>query len=320
MCYHPVPEMPRLISLAAYTVKVWNPNDKDHEFLSNFDGENADLFDFLHTTLLGIKTKTLDQEQLQQAMSVLKLDKKARTLSGTIETGQYGYESNFINVKTSKSVYKRAKDDAEMLPFYFFFEIPTGTEDGFLILQRTSNFGIRKILHWILSLEFEKQYPEMRLQFAPLLAESELERFVKGAIQKINFVRKTIPADVADAYDAGHAEVRGTIEVVIRASKGSTLPLNNFIAKIFNTNKPEGYLALEEKQKFAYDNVKAQVKVGQARRTINAANPGRLRSYYDITDTVKLGSGNQPEYESIQEQAQVLAAKLRAVLYGSGTT
>ncbi len=310
--------MPRLISLAAYAVKVWNPNDRDYEHLSDFDGEGADAFNFMHDVLSGIKTQTLDQEELQQAFSVPKLEKKDRTLWGTVETGQYGYESDFINVKTGKSVFKRKKEDAEMLPFYFYFEIPEGVEDGILILQRTSNFGIRKVLHWVLNIAFEERHPEYKLRFRPLVAETEVDRFIKGKIQNIHFIKKSIPADLADAYDKGHSEVRGTVELVMRASKKSVLPMNGLLSKIFKKRDGNvgGVFVLND-EGFAYDNVKAEVKIGRATRTINAAHPGRIRSYFDVTDAVELGSNGHPRYNSIQGQAEKLAAQLRALLYGA---
>ena len=42
-CYYFTPEYPRVISLAAYAIKVWNPSDKEHEVISNFDGDGADF-------------------------------------------------------------------------------------------------------------------------------------------------------------------------------------------------------------------------------------------------------------------------------------
>jgi hypothetical protein len=308
--------VPRVISLAAYAVKVWNPNDREHEVISDFDGNGTDLFNVLHDVLQGIKNKTLDQEELQQAMSVPKLEKKNRTLSGIIETGQYGHESNFIDVKTTKVVYERKKDDAEMLPFYFFLEIPEGAEDGILVLQRTAAIGIRKLLYWVLNTAFEEKHPEFKLRLAPLVAESEVDRFIKGKIQKIHFIKKSIPADIADAYDKGHQEVRGTVELVIRASKGGVLPMNGWLSKLFKNRKVDGLFALSD-ENFMYDNVKAQVKVGRATRTINAAHPARIRSYFDVTDAVKLGPNGHPQYNSIQEQADKLAAELRVLLYGA---
>lgn len=310
--------MPRLISLAAYGVKVWNPNDRDYENLSDFDGEGADVFSFIDGVLTGIKNQTLDQEELQQAFSVPKLDKKGRTIYGTVETGQYGYESDFINVKTGKNVYKRKKEDAEMLPFYFYFELPEGTEEGILILQRTSNFGIRKVLHWVLNIAFEEKHPEYKLRFRPLVAQTEVDRFIKGKIQKIHFIKKSIPADLADAYDKGHGEVRGTVELVMRASKKSVLPMNGLLSRIFKRKGENvgGVFELDDEE-FAYDNVKAEVKLGRASRTINAAHPGRIRSYYDVTDVVELGPNGHPRYNSLQEQAEKLAAQLRTLLYGA---
>jgi hypothetical protein len=310
--------VPRLISLAAYGVKVWNPNDRDYENLSDFDGEGADVFSFIDGVLTGIKNQTLDQEELQQAFSVPKLDKKGRTIYGTVETGQYGYESDFINVKTGKNVYKRKKEDAEMLPFYFYFELPEGTEEGILILQRTSNFGIRKVLHWVLNIAFEEKHPEYKLRFRPLVAQTEVDRFIKGKIQKIHFIKKSIPADLADAYDKGHGEVRGTVELVMRASKKSVLPMNGLLSRIFKRKGENvgGVFELDDEE-FAYDNVKAEVKLGRASRTINAAHPGRIRSYYDVTDVVELGPNGHPRYNSLQEQAEKLAAQLRTLLYGA---
>jgi hypothetical protein len=310
--------VPRLFSLAAYSVKAYNPNDRDYETLSDLDGEGTDVFDFVHDVLSGIKAQTLDQKELQQAFSVPKLDKKDRTLSGMVETGQYGYESDFINVKTGKNVFKRKKEDAEMLPFYFYFGIPEGVEAGILILQRTSNFGIRKVLHWVLNIAFEEKHPEYKLRFRPLVAETEVDRFITGKIQQIHFIRKSIPADLADAYDKGHGEVRGTVELVMRASKMSVLPMNGLLTRIFKRRGGNvgGVFELDDDE-FAYDNVKAEVKLGRATRTINAAHPGRIRSYYDVSDAVEIGPSGLPRYNSIQEQADKLAAQLRIELYGA---
>lgn len=147
-----------------------------------------------------------------------------------------------------------------------------------------------------------------------------MEKLVKGRVQKISFIRKTIPSDVADSYDKGHEEVKGSMELVIRASRGSALPMNNWLSKIFRSRKPAGIFALDEGERFSYENVKAKVKLGRSSRTINAASQGRLRSYYDVTDAVTFDGGGNPTYDSIHSQAQKLADRLRAVLYGTGTT
>ena len=310
--------MPNLTSLAAYNVTVWNLQDKDNEVLSDFDGDHSDLLDFLYDIVNNIKNKTLDQKELQQAICVSQLDRKSRIMEGIIETGQYGHESSIINVKTTDVVYKRKKNDAEMLPFYFYLEVPEGTEDGILILQRTSNFGIRKILHWVLKMAFEAKHPEFKLRFRPLVMQSEIDKYVQGKIRKISFIKKSIPADAVDAYDKGHKEVKGTMELVLRARRGGVLPFNTLISKAFKSKQSKGIFVLEEDQNFAYDNVRAEMKVGRSVRTVNAESPGRLRSYYDITASVKTGPGGHPEYDSIAQEAKKLADNIRSTLFEGG--
>ena len=94
--------------------------------------------------------------------------------------------------------------------------------------------------------------------------------------------------------------------------------MNNWLSKIFKTKQSTGIFALDEKEKFVYDNVRVKVKAGHSSRTLDAANPARLRSYYDVTDAVSIGSGGHPVYASMQIEAQKLATKLRAILYGGG--
>jgi hypothetical protein len=205
-----------------------------------------------------------------------------------------------------------------MWPFYFFIKIPEGTEDGLLILQRTGHFGIRKVLHWVLDSAFTEKYPDLKLRLSSLADEDQMEKYVQGRVQEITFVRKTISADVEDNYDRGHKEVQGSVELVIRARRGSALPMNSWLTQVFRSRKSTGIFAFEKSQKFAYENVKAKVKVGHASRTINAGNPLTLRPYHDITDTVKIGKNGHPNFDSIDRLARDLAAKFEAVLYKQG--
>lgn len=318
LLFRPI-HMPQLVSLAAYSVKVWNGSDRDYETLSDFDADGTDLLDVLQAVLVAIKNSALDQKELQQALAVPRVEKNGRTLKGIIETGEYGRESNIMNVATKQVSYRRKKEDAELWPFYFFLEIPEGTEDGLLILQRTAHYGVRKVLHWVLGTAFTDEYPDLQLRLQSLVDQSEVDKFVNGTIQKISFIRKSIPVDIVDAWDKGHQEIKGYVELVMHARRGSGLPMNNWLTKLLKSGKPTGIFALDEDEGFAYENVKAMIKIGRSSRTINAGNPTRLRSYYDVTDAVTIDSGGHPEYDSIHAQAQKLATRLRAVLYGTRT-
>ena len=65
---------------------------------------------------------------------------------------------------------------------------------------------------------------------------------------------------------------------------------------------------------FEYSDRELRLKSGGTHRIFSVGDP-RLRSYYDVTDKNELGAGGHPTYESIAEQAELLAEKLNAQLY-----
>jgi len=76
-------------------------------------------------------------------------------------------------------------------------------------------------------------------------------------------------------------------------------------------------LELEE-TRFQYDNVKIKVNVHGKERTMDLADPKRIRATFDITDEVKLSSAGHPTFKSISEVAKEYLEDLKDELYGSG--
>jgi hypothetical protein len=308
--------MSKLVALAAYYVKIWNEIEREYETLSDFDGQDA--LKFLSKEFHKLMKGKVHDQQLNQVMSVSKLETNGRTLSGTIETGEYGYESNLYDTQTQTVVHKRRQKEADMWPFYFFVEVPEGTDEGLLILQRTGNMGIRKVVSRVLKDSFTIQFPEFHLHFLPSVEAGEIEKYIKGKIQEVRFIKMRPPTDKADAFDHGHQEFPVRLELSIRAKRGGSLRMGNFLNRVFGEREFPGQFALDEEQSFEYDDVKARTKVGNSTRTIRASDPGRLRSYYDVTDQVKIGHGGHPTYESMHAQALKHAEIIKAQLYGKG--
>src|SRR5689334_22215790 len=103
--------MPRLISLAAYFLKVRNVSDKTDEVLSEFD-DDEDLLDFFDKALTAIKKEGSHDPDAQQVLTVTKLHREQRSLSGVIETGEYGIESSLLDVDEGKIVHHRSVKQA----------------------------------------------------------------------------------------------------------------------------------------------------------------------------------------------------------------
>src|SRR6266478_902907 len=308
--------MPRSHSLAAYSINVWNFEEREREVISDFEDEQ-DLLELLSKFLSDLQIKASHDKTNRVLLTVemLKIDEKARTLCGLIETGEYGSESKLRDVDTQEVVYKKKVKEAAMLPFYFLFDLPEGSEDGILILQRTGMFGIRKILTAVIDFWFDAEFPDYGLRLHPLAEPGDLEKYKDGQVETVRFIGYDVPSDIADALNTANKKFDGHVELVITARRGSFLNVKDRIRRFFNKEvELNKFIALKE-TKFKYQDVKLKTKVGRSRRTVSLGGLKLLRSYYDITDDVTVdGATGHPTFDSIDELAKGLAGKVKKSL------
>jgi hypothetical protein len=308
--------MPRSHALAAYSINVWNFEEREREVISDFEDEQ-DLLELFSTFLSSLQVKASHDKKNRQLLTVetLKIDKKARILCGVIETGEYGSESKLRDVDTEEVVYKKKIKEADMLPFYFLFDLPEGSEDGILVLQRTGMFGIRKILADVVNFWFEAKFPDYGLRLHPLAEPGDLEKYKEGQVETVRFIGYDIPGDIADALDTVNKKFDGHVELVITARRGSFLNVKDRIRRFFNKEvELNKFIALKE-TKFKYKDVKLKTKVGRSKRTVSLAELKLLRSYYDISDDVIVNPATgHPAFDSIDDLARGLAGRVKKSL------
>jgi hypothetical protein len=307
--------MARTFSLAAYAVKVWDVEERSAEQIADF-GQGSDLLDFFKQFLTDLKTNTINDDKVHQVLRVTILKSGARRLYGVIETGEYGAESELYDVKKRQIAHRRKTTEADMLPFYFLVDLPEGVDEGILLLQRQGMFGIRKLFHHAIGQVFDGKFPGYVLRFLPLVENKEIQKYAKGKIESIRFIRFGIPRDVADAYDSGHKETRGSVELVIRARRGSNLPLNSRLRQFLRGGKEIKDLIALDELNFKYENVKVKSRVGTSTRTLDLSRPNRLRSYYDISGRVELDpKTGHPEFDSIRALSEEILEQIRSTIY-----
>ena len=162
-------------------------------------------------------------------------EQRDRQLFGIIETGEYGYESELYNVGTGNISYKRRIEDAEMLPFYFMIYLPQHANEGILLLQRFKQFGIRTIFEKDVNRYIKDLSYPLKLEINPLVPRQLVEKYLKGRIVKLRFIRFGWPSDITDAYDRqGHYEEEGYTELVISAKKRGNIPVLEKIRDFLN--------------------------------------------------------------------------------------
>jgi hypothetical protein len=304
--------MARTFALAAYAIKVWNLEEKEYEQVSNFS-EGSDLLDVLVKFFTQLAKKASRDKAAQQIVRALKVktDIDARRIYGVIETGEYGYESDLFDVESEKVVHKRKSTEAVMFPFYFMADIQDGTDEAIIVIQRTANLGIRQLLYQMLTTKFDQDFDDCSLRFLPLVEEKEVEKYQKGAIEKIRFISLNITKDITDAFDKGHQEKPGYMEIVVHAKRGSSLPIQNRLRQFFSGQKPLGTLIALDENNFKYQDIKVTSRVGGSRRTVDLAKLRKLRSYHDISDIALDGNTGHPKFQAIHERAEALVNKIK---------
>jgi len=303
------------VALASYALRVWNTDEHEADTVSDFAGGN-DLFDFLKEFFSGLKKKPSHNKNERQLLRVKQLHVDGRKIYGTLETGEYGAESEIWDVTTEALAHTRKTTEADMIPFYFHADIPQGVDEGFLVLEKRGMMGMRHTLSREVNSAFSKKFADHTLRFDPLVEAEELEKYVRGKIESVHFVTFDIPKDIAEAFGAGHKEVKGRVELVIHARRGKSLPLNERLRRFVGADTPVSkWIALNELG-YEYENVKIKSRVGGSRRTIDLSRLDRLRSYHDISAEVEFDakSGN-PRFDSIHELANKLVRRVKRQVY-----
>ncbi len=159
---------------------------------------------------------------------------------------------------------------------------------------------------------FHQYYPGIVVSVNPLVPAQLLNQYLEsGRIIKIRFIRFSIPADIADAYDIdGQAEEGGSSEYIVSARRNGRLPLVSRIREFLDGKRKLN--SLIELQNFEYDSVKVEVNIGGTRRTLDLSDLSKLRPYYDISSGVKIGDNGHPTYTSIDAIARTLTNDLLA--------
>jgi hypothetical protein len=306
------------ISLASYTLRVKNKTDAKSVDLSRLNG-TRDMLDICWQFLEDRYEEPSHDSSSRKLIRVIKLDreKRSRSLTGLLQTGEYGFASDLLDVESGEVSHKRSSQEAEMIPFYFLFNIPPGVDEGIVILQRFRTSGIRKLLLADFQKYFATQFGEYRVEINPLTPESVLQQYRSDQcrITKARFVRFSLPSDLADLYNnQDHEEEEGYVEYTINAKRNRTLPIWARLNEVL-TGKREMNRLLEI-ESFDYSNVKIEVDLNGTRRTIDLANPKQLRAYYDITDKLSPTEEGHPAYNEVDAIAKDLLAELSHMIRG----
>jgi hypothetical protein len=171
----------RNISLSSYTIEARKRNAHKVERTDNLDSK--DLLDLFEEFLTGRRAASNDKDQ-KMLLRVQNFKRTDRYCHGIIETGEYGYSSELINVNTLTRAHLRQPEEAGMLPFFFQIFLPSNESLGLLVLQRFGNIGIRGVFVDEFKKFFQIKCPDFSVAFKPIVHPEQLGTYSKNGVVK----------------------------------------------------------------------------------------------------------------------------------------
>jgi len=312
--------MPKKISLAAYFFQLRNVKSHTNLDLRTFNINNKNIFTLFSEYITARNTNSSDDKIDQKILRVKHFDNTTvpNAISGSIETGEYGYTADFFDVEAQVvSEFKRKLTDAEMIPFYFLVSLPKDKPSGIIILQKFQSFGIKTVLYNDLQEFFRKLNDDLRVSLNPAFYESVIDDYRKSEIKSIRIIKYVMPKDIGDVYNAKNlSPTESYLELAIRAKKKKSISLykDDVLAYLrqYITEKPIPLNRLIEiPQMPDYDTIKIDLEINGNTKVLNLANPFATAPLYNITDDVKTENGH-PLYTSINPIAQEYLEKIES--------
>ena len=314
--------MPNEIKLELYTFKIREKRKKENLPLDKYFGDN-DFFGFFQEYIkLNDQDFLINEAQkksLQFISTKLVIASTKRTISGIIESGDYGVESRIVNRKSKKQKYVKDVDDLDIKPFYFLIHAPKGYKKGLLILQRLGGLGINAVFTNHFENYFKVAHDNFIIDFAPFVSSELAKAFIEnGAIKELALTRYNLPSDVIEKLGLlDHEEDVLSIELRISAKRKHFLPFNKRVDK-FIKNPNSRLFSFKELEKIGFDGrhkSSIKVKLGNNTRTVDLSETGQIRPYYDIDKEVEKEKSGHPVFESIDRISKVLISELMNELY-----
>ena len=307
------------VKLEVYIIRIRNSgNTTNFLRLDNFIN-NTDFFNFFQKYISSFDHQLEINENRKKSLKLdssrLIINSGSRMISGIVESGDYGYESTIYNTTSGEERYKRQIDDTEIKPFYFLIHLPSNQDKGFVILQRFGIYGIHGIFKTHLTSFFKGEFENLQLDFFPFVSRQLAQAFIeRGRIREFTLTRYNLPSDIIEKLGmVGHEENIMSIELKIKARRNKNLPL---IGKVRNfINNPNARIfTIQELDNLGFDGnhkSKMRIELGGNTRTVDLADTGQIRPYYDVDNEVDKDISGHPTLESIDRVAKKLINDLQ---------
>lgn len=297
------------ILLASYAIKI--KHKKENAYLSAFNDVDdfypflKKFFDYIFKNVNQLTDRSGKQTIYLTLDDLPKFDDKNRTCYGYFSSGISGDNYKVKEIATNKVLVDVDRDNhASFRDVFFYFSIPYNKSQGYLILQRKTNFGIKTKLTPALNGFLAKEgYMHNTLSLNNIIHISVYQQMMKlGKLKKVELVKNKIPNSLEDYLnnDENYQQRKGTLKTSF--SSGTALP-ESWKFAIDNLMRKERNETVEiEGLDDSFTDLEFQLEMNGKQKTFYIKNQQRVQPDIDITKNVEFING-LPTTESLVKNA-----------------
>lgn len=228
--------------------------------------------------------------------------KEYQIIYGRVKTGEYGIESELVNVRTGE-ITKRSTDQADMMPFGFCIAVPAGQiNNAVIILQTMGAYGMKLSLQRHLQKCLTDICTDFHLSMRAIAPKEYVDRyFNNGILKKIKMIRYEIPEEESNRIGINYGVKQTKEERIIHKPLGFLERKKKEMQEWFSGQR--SYTDIIEIEGFEYDDLKLEFSLGDTDKTFNLRDMNNLIVNEDITKKVNQDGGH-PIYESLKPVMQ----------------
>jgi hypothetical protein len=235
---------------------------------------------------------------------------------GYVHYGTYGFESNFIDVKTKQKNYRRLTTDIEEIPLFYEFWCPPGSKIGFAAFQ---SFQGRSCIHRVMK-QMREQFEKANTGYI-FSCRKVLPNDAKGSalysapVKRLRLVRRKASSDVADRYFDNPSPEAIDIELTMSARRNKSLGNLSSLMKSLKG----GSSSVVTHDGIDFPEATAIIKVGNRTRSVGVMGVNSDAGVIDLTDEIVRGSDGHPTFESLKKETDEILIDFHGTLNGENS-
>ncbi len=308
----------RKITLVPYAIHPFEKDTREARELGDVEGKSMlSVITAALTRLAAIQAPTTVSLSgpIKSAYQLSRLECSGQRITGQLEYGIDGIAGRGVNTGSGQNSYRRTVNDAEIIPYFFQFDLPASAKQGLLVVQNMSNRGPVGALRSILQEDFRREFRETTIQYEDLIPDAVLRKFFEeGEAKEIEFYKYSVAPEIATEVGKENEPSKVHAKYTLVAARKNYLGLRPKLNQFLRGEPARTLFSLPAD--FAEpDKVTVVMQINGSEKRIELTNRHHIRAAIDVSNHVLVDpTTGYPDFESIREVSTGVVDEYRSIL------